>query len=106
MKNELYDLNEEKIPLDKYTNLLKLYEKEKENNKILEKKYIEIVEKILNNLVKYFKKININLETESMENNILTSSTEDKFTNKKNKYNSNNLNFDYSNMKKGNLFWK
>jgi hypothetical protein len=106
MKNELYDLNEEKIPLDKYTNLLKLYEKEKENNKILEKKYIEIVEKILNNLVKYFKKININLETESMENNILTSSTEDKFTNKKNKYNSNNLNFDYSNVKKGNLFWK
>jgi hypothetical protein len=106
MKNELYDLNEEKIPLDKYTNLLKLYEKEKENNKILEKKYIEIVEKILNNLVKYFKKMNINLETESMENNILTSSTEDKFTNKKNKYNSNNLNFDYSNMKKENLFWK
>ena len=106
MKNELYDLNEEKIPLDKYTNLLKLYEKEKENNKILEKKYIEIVEKILNNLVKYFKKMNINLETESMENNILTSSTEDKFINKKNKYNSNNLNFDYSNMKKGNLFWK
>ena len=106
MKNELYDLNEEKIPLDKYTNLLKLYEKEKESNKILEKKYIEVVEKIHNNLVKYFKKMNLNLENESMENNILISSTEDNFPANKNKYNSNNLNFDYSNMKKGNLYWK
>ena len=106
MKNELYDLNEEKIPLDKYTNLLKLYEKEKETNKILEKKYIEVVEKIHNNLVKYFKKMNFNLESENMENNILTSLTEDNFPTNKNKYNSNNLNFDYSNMKKGNIFWK
>ena len=106
MKNELYDLNEEKIPLDKYTNLLKLYEKEKESNKILEKKYIEIVEKIHNNLIKYFKKMNLNLENESMENNILISSNEDNFPTNKNKYNSNNLNFDYSNMKKGNLYWK
>jgi len=106
MKNELYDANEEKIPLDKYTNLLKLYEKEKENNKNLEKKYIEIVEKIHNNLDKYFKKMNLNLESESKENNLLISSTEDNFPTNKNKYNSNNLNFDYSNMKKGNLYWK
>lgn len=106
MKNELYDLNEEKIPLEKYTNLLKLYEKEKESNKILEKKYIEIVEKIYNNLVKYFNQLNLNLESENMENNILTSSNEDNFPINKNKYNSNNLNFHYSNMKKGNLFWK
>jgi len=106
MKNELYDANEEKIPLDKYTNLLKLYEKEKESNKNLEKKYIEIVEKIHNNLDKYFKKMNLNLESESKENNLLISSTDDNFPTNKNKYNSNNLNFDYSNMKKGNLYWK
>ena len=64
------------------------------------------MEKIHNNLVKYFKKMNFNLESENMENNILTSLTEDNFPTNKNKYNSNNLNFDYSNMKKGNIFWK
>ena len=110
IKNEFYDFNEDKIPLSKYTNLLKLYEKEQETNKILEKKYISQIENIQNNLLKYFKKINCEFEIEN-NNIITTSSLENDNKDKKidnsqnniiiNKFDSNkknNLHFDYSNM--------
>ena len=110
IKNEFYDFNEDKIPLSKYTNLLKLYEKEQETNKTLEKKYISQIENIQNNLLKYFKKINYELEIEN-NNIITTSSLENDNKDKKidnsennniiNKFDSNknnNLHFDYSNM--------
>ena len=106
IKNDLYDFNEEKISYSKYTNLMKLYEKEQETNKILEKKYISSIEKINNNLLKYFKKMNCEIELEGIENNnIITSSlgNENKINissggnMNKSVYNKvNNLHFDYS----------
>ena len=75
IKSEFYDFNEEKIPLSKYTNLLQLYEKEQETNKNLENKYISYIEKIQNNLYKYYKKINYELDIDS-NNNLITNSLE------------------------------
>ena len=112
IKNELCDFNEEKISLSKYTNLMKFYEKEQETNKILEKKYISTIEKINNNLLNYFKKINCEIAIdENISENIITSSQENEKIyqspqkNEKNAKNSdknkgNNLHFDYSSMVK------
>ena len=106
IKNELYDFNEEKISLSKYTNLMKLYEKEKETTKNLEKKYINFVEKINNNLLNYFKKINCEIEIEGIESNIISISPENsdknskKFESKLDLNKSSNLHFDYSNKSK------
>ena len=105
IKNELYDFNEEKISLSKYTNLMELYEKEQETNKILEQKYISSIEKINSNLLKYFKKMNCELEIVGLENNIITTSLEsnnNKIIDNSNNINKcdinkkNNLHFDYS----------
>ena len=105
IKNELCDFNEEKISLSKYINLIKLYEKEQETNKKLEKNYISSIEKINNNLLNYFKKMNCEFEIDSNEKNIITNSQENKKTdnikNDLNKYvlnKTNNLHFDYSNL--------
>ena len=112
IKNDLCEFNEEKVPISKYTNLVNLYEKEQETNKILEKKYINYIENINNNLIKYYKKMNCELEIGNIQNNIITISTDENNGNnilgnnlniKENKNNlnkDNNLHFDYSNMKK------
>ena len=101
IKNELCDFNEEKISLSKYINLMKLYEKEQETNKILEKKYISTIEKINTNLLNYFKKINFELVIdENIPKNIITTSQENekKYEKNSNINRGNNLHFDYSNM--------
>ena len=110
IKNELYDFNEEKISLSKYTNLMQLYQKEQETTKNLEKKYISCVEKINSNLLNYFKKMHCELEIDGIESNItnvISNSSENtddknskKFENKVEINKSSNLHFDYSNKSK------
>ena len=105
IKNELCDFNEEKISLSKYVNLMELYEKEQERNKILEKKYISSIEAINNNLLNYYKKMNCEFAIDSSNQNKVENKEKDKIYDiyeneiKKSDLNKgNNLHFDYSNM--------
>ena len=87
INDELYNFKEDKIPLDKYTNLLKLYEQLKKENKTLENDYLKTIKKINANLLKFLTQNNSQLNSDNIKDIIFN----DKKTNEKNF-----LNFDYN----------